>query len=221
VKYTIKPGDSTLSLADRFGLFAETIWSDPANAELRQRRGDMNILLPGDVLEIRDKQPRFETRVTNQRHLFRRRGVPAKYRLQAFNGEKPRAFQRYLLLVDGAPHKGVTDKDGILEEMIPPVAKEGRLTIGPDLFEIPIRFGLLDPLTELIGVQKRLRNMGFLFTEPSGQPDEATSEALRLFQKRFGLQQTEEANDETRHMLEQMHDTPKLFPPPPLPGTES
>jgi len=39
-------------LAHELGVSGEDVWGDPANRELRDRREDMNVLLPGDTLRV-------------------------------------------------------------------------------------------------------------------------------------------------------------------------
>src|SRR5258708_29736807 len=97
VRHTVQQGESVISLSEQYGLFAETIWDDPANAALRKNRPDMNVLLPGDVVVIPDKRPRLEKRETGARHKFRRKGIPALFRLQVYDMHHPRATQNYTL----------------------------------------------------------------------------------------------------------------------------
>ena len=125
INHTVCQGDSVISLSETHGLFAVTIWNDPGNAGLRQKRTDMNVLMPGDVVVIPDKRPRLEKRPTGQTHRFRRKGIPAIFRFQIFDMHIPRANQHYTLTVDGVELKGTTDGSGILEEYIPAQAKEG------------------------------------------------------------------------------------------------
>ena len=70
------------SLANRYSLFSETIWRHSNNAELRSLRQNPNILNPGDEVFIPDMEIKQEAVATEQRHRFRRKGVPAKLRLQ-------------------------------------------------------------------------------------------------------------------------------------------
>src|SRR5262245_52541008 len=47
--HVVKPGEYLASLAHRFGFDADTIWADPKNKELADKR-DPNVLAPGDIL---------------------------------------------------------------------------------------------------------------------------------------------------------------------------
>jgi hypothetical protein len=50
--YVVKQGDYLTKLAHTFGFDAEEVWNDPKNAELKQRRADMDVLAPGDVVYL-------------------------------------------------------------------------------------------------------------------------------------------------------------------------
>lgn len=211
-EHTIEQGESILSLAFQYGLFPNTIWNHPANTELKNKRKNMNILLPGDVVTIPDKQLKEYDKPTDKKHKFRRKGTPALFRLQVFDHEKPRANQSYTLIIDGTIYDGKTNGEGVLQHHIAPDARSGELTIGEDRQVILLSFGHLDPLSEITGIQKRLGNLGFDCGEPSEELNDATREALRLFQKRFNLPVTGEADKATTDKLAEMHDKQSDFP---------
>lgn len=213
IRHVIKQGESVISLSEKHGLFAETIWNHPENAELKEFRQNMNILMPGDILFIPDKQPKEVSRETNVVHKFKRKGIPALFRLQIFDIEEPRANQQYTFEVDGKMYEGQTDSRGVLEHTIPAGSKKGNIIIGPDEYSIEVNFGYLDPINEIAGVQKRLSNMGYDCGELTNELDEKTQSQLKLFQKRFGLEETGEADMKTLEKLEEIHDNPNDFPP--------
>jgi hypothetical protein len=215
IEHVVEQGETTIGLSEQYGVFAEMIWNDPANAELRQKRNDMNVLMPGDKLVIPDKRSKEVSKPPERKHRFRRRGVPAKFRLQVFDFEEPRANQNYQLVVDGKLLKGKTDRQGVLQEYVSPWARTGELTIGPDGFRIEIDFGYLDPIDELAGVQQRLNNLGFFCGEADGELDEDLGAALREFQGRFGLKQTGKVDPATAAKLEDVHDRNTKLPEPP------
>lgn len=215
IRHEIKQGETVISLSELHGLFVDTIWNHPENAALKEKRKNMNILMPGDVLFIPDKTLKEVSKPTNEVHKFQRKGIPALFRLQIFDIEEPRANQKYTLDVDGQKHEGQTDSRGVLQESIPTNSKKGFLTIGPDEYQLEIDFGYLDPINEISGVKKRLNNMGYDCGEPSNELDENLKTQLRLFQKRFELEETGEADSATLKKLEELHDNPNEFPPPP------
>ena len=212
ITHVIEQGDSVIQLSEEHGLFAPTIWDDPANADLKARRKDMNILLPGDVVVIPDIRPKGEHVETLQHHRFRRKGIPAIFRLQVFDHEEPRANQDYILDIDGVPQEGTTDEHGVLAIHLPPDAEKGKVVIGPDRFYLEIQFGHLDPIAELVGVQKRLNNLGYDCGEAEGELNEQTIAALVTFQRRFDLEETGEPDEATLAKLEELHDQGNAFP---------
>jgi N-acetylmuramoyl-L-alanine amidase len=220
IRHVIKQGESVISLSELHGLFADTIWNDPANAELKAKRKDMNILMPGDVLIIPDKRLKEVRRETNSVHKFQRKGIPALFRLQLFELEEPRANQKFTLEVDGQLFEGQTDSRGVLEQAIPANSKKGILMIGPPELRLEIDFGYLDPINEIAGVKKRLDNMGYDCGEINNKADDQLQAQLKLFQKRFGLEETGEADAPTLKKLEELHDHPKEFPPVPVEASE-
>ncbi|WP_437599802.1 peptidoglycan-binding domain-containing protein [Sorangium sp. So ce590] len=201
-----------VSLSERHGLFVETIWNHPENAELKRKRKDMNVLAPGDVLFIPDKRLKEEQAATGRRHVYRRKGVPALFRLQVFDGQEPRKRQRYKLTVDGRSSEGTTDDKGILIEFVATGASRGELVIGPDELRVQIDFGHMDPIDTLSGTQKRLANLGYDCGGTDGRPSEATEAAIRAFQRRFRLPETGEPDEATLRKLEEVHDAPNEFP---------
>ena len=220
-RYTIRQGDSIVDVAYRHGFFADTVWNHPDNTELRERRKNKNILMPGDVLIIPDKRPKEHTGDTGRRHRFRVLGIPAVLRLQLFDDDEPRADQSYRITIRGPGFEkttaGTTDGEGVLEVSCPPSATEGEIVVGPDELHLELRLGHLDPIGELTGVQKRLNNLGFDCGEPNGQLGPSTQHALLIFQARFGLEETGEPDDATRALLEKLHDKRGDMPEEPAP----
>jgi N-acetylmuramoyl-L-alanine amidase len=212
IRYVIKQGDSVIRLSEVHGLFAVTIWDDPANAELKAKRKDMNELMPGDVVVVPDKTVKQVPAATGKLHVFRRKGIPALYRVRLLDVEAPRANQSYKLTVDGTLYEGTTDENGVLEQYVPASAIAGQLVIGPDELTIELDFGHLDPITEISGVQKRLNNLGYLCGEPDGLLNDDTIIALCDFQIRFGLEETGEADEPTLAKLAELHDSTAAFP---------
>jgi N-acetylmuramoyl-L-alanine amidase len=213
IRHEVQQGESVISLSEKYGFFADTIWNDPANAELKKKRKNMNILMPGDIVIIRDKQLKEVKKQTGSLHKFRRKGIPVLFRLQLFDIEEPRANQEYSLDVDGQKYSRKTDSRGVLEQTIPANSKKGVLIIGPDELRLEIDFGYLDPINEISGIQKRLNNLGFYCGTPDNTLNHATKQALLEFQRRFRLQETGEADSATVAKLTELHDKNELFPP--------
>ncbi len=217
-EHTIRDGDSVIQLSEVHGFFAATIWNAPENAALREQREDMNVLKAGDVVVIPDKQPKELPAETGREHVFQRQGIPAVFRLQVFEDETPRANQEYRLKVGDRIYRGQTDQDGKLEAFVSALATEGTLVVGPDEFTLDVRFGHLDPINEISGVQKRLINLGFDCGKVDGQLGPRTEAMLMMFQERFGLEQTGQPDQATIDQLESLHDEVSQYPADPDQG---
>lgn len=206
-EYEVRPGDCLSSIAYRHGLTWQRIWNHPANAELKRVRGNPNILYPGDRLHVPEKESKFHWGASDRKHTFVRKGVPEKFNLTLRREGKPVAGAPYTLHVGARTHRGTTDAQGRVQVPIVPDAESARLILGQgaatQVYEF--RLGHVDPVTEISGVQARLRNLGYDCGAVDGLTSEATTEALRAFQEAVGLQATGEIDDATRAALMREH----------------
>ena len=204
--YIVVEGDCMESIAADAGFLWTTIWNHPKNARLKKARRTPNVLLPGDRVYIPDKKLNLIGRPTDQRHRFVRKGLPCKLRLCLKWLDEPRRNTSYVLDIDGTLHNGTTDDEGCIELVIPPQAADGQLTIGAGPLQqvFTLDFGGLDPITETVGIQKRLRNLGF-HCESTGEMDDATASAIARFQKRHALEPTAELDQSTIDRLKSRH----------------
>lgn len=204
--YVVKPGDCLSSIAYDHGFFWETLWNDAANAALREVRQDPYVLLPGDRVTIPEKRRKDEDLAPEQRHRFKRLGTPETLVMTFRTGGQPRANQPYELYLDDKLAKSdVTDPNGRVELPIPPDAKEGRIRFPQTGDEYVLDLGHLDPLTEVSGVQGRLRNLGLYEGPLDGQPSPELTAAVRSFQRSQQLEPDGQLNDETRAKLREVH----------------
>lgn len=100
-EHTVEQGECISSIADGYGFFWETVWQHSDNTDLRVKRGDPNVLMPGDVVAIPEKEEKQEDGATEKRHCFRRKGVPAKLILRIMHD--PAA--------EDSPDPGITEPD--------------------------------------------------------------------------------------------------------------
>jgi N-acetylmuramoyl-L-alanine amidase len=204
-EHVVQQGEGISSIANRYGFAPHLLWYHPGNEELRKLRGDGDILLPGDIVHIPDKEPRQRDAATDKRHRFQRLGVPSELRLQLWLDDRPRAKVSFRLIVDGGPTvDGTTDERGVLVATVPPNAASGRLVVGGD--EYALSFGRLNPVTDASGIQQRLKNLGFYAGDVTGTIDVETCMALADFQRSAGLPVTGENDAATLARLEQWHD---------------
>jgi N-acetylmuramoyl-L-alanine amidase len=198
-EHKVQPGDCISSIAFENGFFPDALWDHSSNANLKAKRKNPNVLSPGDIVHVPDKREKRESRDTDNEYVFRKKGVPAQFRLCLRENGKPLANLPYVLTIDGHPRPGKTDSKGWVIAAIPPNAHTGTLRVSTDAGERRYRLNLgqLDPVEDANGLQARLQNLGFGGGEggkeaalrafqvahglpPTGQPDEATLEKLRM-----------------------------------------
>jgi N-acetylmuramoyl-L-alanine amidase len=211
-KHVVQQGEDLFVIAARYGFRDyRTIYDDAANAELRSLRPNPQVLFPGDVIAIPDREPRVEEGDTGRRHRFFVRAPQRLLRLRLRDpfGE-PLVNEPYELVVDGVSVGSglVTKPDGTLEHVIPTQARRGRLTTKD--FAWDLRIGDLDPIRETpdsgrSGMQARLRNLGYYHGLLDGIVGPRTEDALRRFQADHGLAVTGALDDATSAALIAAH----------------
>ncbi|MCZ6678717.1 MAG: peptidoglycan-binding protein [Candidatus Poribacteria bacterium] len=205
-KYTVRRGDCISSVAHKYNLLLDTIWNDPANAQLKELRKDPNVLLPGDVVQVRNKELKEESIATGKRHKYRRKGLTETLEIQLLDpDQEPRSSVSYILTIDGDQRNGQTDGGGWLKEQIHPHAKQGKVELETgETYEF--RLGTVDPIDSISGAQKSLMNLGYDCGDDAiGELGPGTENALRRYQADNGLQETGQIDDATRNSLSQTH----------------
>lgn len=201
-RHTVSEGECISGIAVKYGYFPESIWACKENDELREKRGSLNVLLPGDVVVLPDKDVTTYTVPTGKRHRFERRGVPEVLRLELREYGKPRANVAFSLEVEGKIKEGTTDGEGRLKVSVPNQAKRATLRVGAD--EYGIDLATIDPLEEERGNARRLVNLNYLTGDKLDDPA-AISEAFTAFQRAYGLEQVGELDDATYDKLLAIH----------------
>lgn len=201
-RHTVKPGESTSSIAWQYGHAPDTLWDDPENAALRKERTHADVLLPGDVLVVRDIVPKAVPVATGRRHRFRRKGVPSRFQVQLCDAQGPRPALDYELDVDGVIAPGKTDGEGWIHAWVPPGAREIKLLVGGAVERI-FKIGHLDPIDARTGQASRLRSLGFLHQDADAEED--LRAALRAFQFMNELDPTGEADEATLRKLAEVY----------------
>jgi hypothetical protein len=182
VTHTVDQGECISSIAFDYGFFPDTIWNDPANATLKRKRKDPNVLEPGDTVIVPDKRIAQVPKPTDAIHKFRRKGVPKKIRIVFMGADsKPLRNRPYTFEVDGKFVKGTTDGDGAFEHAIVPNAQKARVLFD-DGTSFTLNLGFLDPLETTSGVKGRLQALGYYKGEVDEEPNDELTDAIRLFQ---------------------------------------
>ncbi|MGB9698791.1 MAG: LysM peptidoglycan-binding domain-containing protein [Thermodesulfobacteriota bacterium] len=196
--HKVKEGDCLSSIAVQYGISWEKIWNHPKNSSLKAKRQDPNVLYPGDVVFIPDKEDKEESGGTEQKHRFKAKGAMAKIKIRLTIDDEPRANEPYKLEIEGQTKEGTTDGDGYLEEKIPAKAKGGKLIVGEghaqDIYEFQL--GTIDPIDTDEGIKCRLFNLGYAIKQD-------LSITIREFQQKEGLNVTGVADEATRNRLKE------------------
>ncbi len=203
--HTAAHGESVESIAYANGLFWETVWDDPGNAALREERVEPNVLAAGDVLVVPDLRPKEVEAATGRRHVFRRRGVPSVLRVRLLEGSTPRAGLAFTVDAGGRLTRGSTDADGWVEAWLMPDVQRGELRIDATGESYPFQVGTVSPVQTPLGVQTRLRNLGYLGGRPTTAATPRAVEALRAFQRARDLPATGEPDEATLAALVDAH----------------
>ena len=214
--HTVQQGECLSSVAKQYHLSDyRLIYDHPENAEFKRRRPDPNIIYPGDVLFIPDKELKEVPRPTDNKHKFKLKEQLVLLRIVVKDDQDhPYANKRYQLTVDDTQFDGRTNGQGLLEQKIPADATDGELKVWTgqddriDFHGWKLSLGHLDPVETVTGVQARLNNLGFYCGAVDGIVGPMTSEALRDFQGKERLQQTGQIDATTRNRLKSKHDQP-------------
>lgn len=192
-----------------------TIWDHPANAELRRRRRNPNVLLPGDEVYVPDPAPKSVACATGATHRFRLRRPTTRLRL-ALEDVDGHAFAEvaYRLAIDGGEaEEGETDAAGRIDHPVPCDAVRGTLVLWLGAVGdatrsrvVELHLGGLDPSDSVTGAQARLNNLGFRAGREDGVIGPRTRAALGRFQARRGLPVTRKLDDATCAALAEVDD---------------
>ncbi|HBY59584.1 MAG TPA: hypothetical protein DEH78_07155 [Solibacterales bacterium] len=202
MEHTVQQGDSVKSVAFQHGLFWETVWNHPNNAELKALRKNPNILYPGDKLFVPERVVKEVDAAVDGLHQFKVKNVPDKLKVRFLKQGEPRADVPYTLDVDGETSQGNTDGGGWVIKTIKPNAKKAKFDFGKgEVFEM--KLGHLDPIDTVSGLQARLANMGIWEGAVDGQVTPEFTDALKGYQKKRGLTESGEPDAGTQQKVEE------------------
>lgn len=198
-----KQGESVESIATLHGHFWQTLWEHPNNAELRGKRATPHALLPGDRVFVPELRANGYSKPDQQRHVFRRKGIPSRLHLIMKDCHGIRADEDYIMDIDGVVSTGKTGPDGAIIKDVPPLAIMARVRLCKDLTGTVHRFMLrsIDPIDTITGIQGRLMNLGYPIAEVDGIDGPVFQDAIRAFQrngKNQGLKESGKIDDATR-----------------------
>jgi N-acetylmuramoyl-L-alanine amidase len=209
--HEVKQGEHVVRIAAEHGFRKfETIWDDPNNAALKQKRENPNVLFPGDVVFVPEKETREESAETAKLHRFKLRGEQLMLRLRVLDFDnEPLTNTPCELQVDGQVQQFETDDDGRIEQAIPRTAEEALLLFKSPLVPFDtatrIKIGHLDPIDEASGQAARLSNLGYFFSRDDGRDEERLDHAIQEFQCDHELEVNGVCGPETQAKLKEIH----------------
>jgi N-acetylmuramoyl-L-alanine amidase len=212
--YFARQGESVGSIAKDNGFPSyKALYDHPANEELKRRRPDPNLLMPGDPIAIPEAIPRTMTRAIDQWHDETVEVEAPLLRLKLLDPSgKVLPNQDYQLLVSGRERFGATNASGILEETLEygvhSAVLSTTVTLGEQTKELvwKLNFDAIDPKGSVTGLQGRLYNLGYYRGLIDGCFGPATRGAVAAFQTSAGLVATGSADENTWAALERQHD---------------
>jgi N-acetylmuramoyl-L-alanine amidase len=204
----VKVGENAVSIAWRYGFSDYRVaWNDGANADLRKKRPDPHLLIPGDEIAVPDPTPKKLTLPTQNSYRFVVHVPKQELRLRIFNqAGEPLAQSPYRLTVEmlPKPFEGTTDGDGKLKEVIPVDAPWATLEIDGQQFRLRLKGLAALPADEddpANGVSDRLDNLGYQAAAADDSDNSALRTALAIFQGAAGIDVTGELDPSTRDAL--------------------
>jgi N-acetylmuramoyl-L-alanine amidase len=210
--HIVQQGEYLSQIARQHGFVSYlSIWDHPQNGELKKKRKNPNVLLPGDRLFVPERERKEESAATEQKHRFEtsRKKLFLSLVLEELY-DKPISRATCELAVDGALFKLTTDGAGAIKQEIAGNAQHGRLTVrdvetGIQELPIAIRIGALDPVEEVSGQIARLSNLGYYRGPVDAVDEKERLSAVEEFQCDQGLKVDGVCGSRTQAKLKEVH----------------
>lgn len=116
------------------------------------------------------------------KHKFKRKAVPAKFKLQLNKNATLRANSAYTLHTDNDTFEGKTDADSWIEHNIPPEAEKGHLILTDSDETYDLNIVHLDPFDQIEGAQQILKKLGSYASDIDGEEGDMTRTAIQFYQ---------------------------------------
>ena len=215
-KHVVKQGETLASIAALNGFSDfKPIFSHPDNAELRKKRKDPNILLPGDIVTVPAVRPKTVTKQAGAVHAFVLASTQLRLELRMLDPfDKPIAGKFCALKNDALDDQGKptgsiigsdikTNEEGRTGANIAPSVVDAELSVfekeplpspvppPPIIEKYDLIVGGLDPVIERSGLRGRLNNLGYFAGLGDGPEDrEQLFWAIEEFQFDHKITQT-------------------------------
>jgi N-acetylmuramoyl-L-alanine amidase len=212
--HVVEQGECLSEIARKYGfLNYKAVYEHPDNADLRKKRPNPNVLMPGDEVAIPDIASKKVAAVTNKNHKFQIK-LPRKVLRVVFKGHdgKPLKDTEYTLRFGEQTKIGKTDGSGKIDEPVPMGTRVAEIEIAGRA--LTLRLGHLNPIgqpgtedgdDDFAGVQARLKNLGYDAGPTDGIYGRRTRAAIAMFQAEHGLDIDGKANDATLAKLDETY----------------
>ncbi len=212
IRHTVRSGECMTTIAFRYGFKDyHAIYDHPDNAELKQNRPNPNVLAPGDVVVVPDREMRTLSLAVDSEHRVKVHRPKKELRIVFKNAEgEPLKSEPYTFQAGTHdPVEGTTDGSGTLKEPVPIGTTRALVTIQGRTLRLSL--GALAPLKATPdeganGVRARLRNLGYNAGQASRSGiDRTTRTAIAIFQHDEGGTVDGALTDELRTQLSDQH----------------
>ena len=203
--YVVRQGDYLVKLAFVHGFDAEEVWNDAKNEEIRGKRGDHNILAPGDIVYLPVKEKEGFSIVKGATNKYTAK-VPKITVHLVIKDEDGQALvgESYEIRGLGEPVRGTVGDGGAVSFEAPVTLREATFALLRLGIVYPVRVGDLDPIEDTSGVRMRLAHLGHL-RSPDDDDRESMARAILAFQKAQKMDLTGVLDEATRDALKTAH----------------
>lgn len=204
--HNVVQSDHIAKIAEKYHFFDYTIiWDDGANADVKSKRTNPNILYPGDIVVIPDKTPKTETRPTARSYTFKVQPQPLQIRLRIldFDGEPAVADLKYKVEGDSG---SLSMTNGLFRKPIERAWENGSIRVDKlNIVDVPMKIGWLDPVEYQSGQVARLNNLGYNAGDAAGPDALQFRSAVEEFQCDNEIDVTGECDANTQAKLKEVH----------------
>lgn len=181
--YVIKQGDYLFKIAHEQNFDAMKVWQAPENADLRKRRPNPNILLPGDVLYIPDaktREPQTFALTPNTTNTFTS-SAPSVAIIVKLIGTNSTTYSSRAYTVKELPALTdlQTDGSGTATFQAPVTLDIATLSFTDTAESFSFTIAALNPIDSLSGMFQRLQNLGYI-GDRLGYSDDDRAAAIAL-----------------------------------------
>lgn len=200
--YVIRGGDYLTAIAYSRGLKPDDIWNEPGNDDLRKKRQNPDMLVPGDVLQIPVVKPKWMPLAIGSNNKFVASPPVVTIQLTLYQDDDGKnALSGLTYSIEGTTEgttTGTLGDDGAIEFEVAVCTRQVALTL-VELGQVyPLMIGGIDPVDATSGTRQRLANLGYLDDHGGSQP---IDQALALFQSDQQIDATGTCDDATAKAL--------------------